>query len=135
MLRLGADARRVDNDGKTALQRVGVLGSRGRGGAEVVRLLVAVGCDVRCVTTTASLLSSTHGASVMCGVRDKLGRTAVEFARGCGGDEWLRKVEGWAAAAMVSGAEREPEARAMSRTPRRKSSSSKREDQTWLKVA
>lgn len=37
--------------------------------------------------------------------------------------------------AKGSGAEREPEARAMSRTPRRKSSSSKREDQTWLKVA
>ena len=64
MLRLGADARRVDSYGWTALHR---FGSRGGGGAEVVRLLVAAGCDAA--------------------VRNNSGRTAVEYARGCGGDD------------------------------------------------
>ena len=82
MLRLGADARRVDNDGRTALHLVAWRGSDGGGGAEVVRLLVAAGCDAA--------------------VRDNDGRTAVELARRTrGGDEWGREVEGWVAAAMA----------------------------------
>ena len=82
MLRLGADARRVDNRRMTALHRVAELG-RDLGGAEVVRLLVAAGCDAA--------------------VRDNNGRTAVEYARRTfgGGDEWGREVEGWIAAAMA----------------------------------
>ncbi len=82
MLRLGADARRVDNNGWTALHRVARRGGDGGGGAEVVRLLVAAGCDAA--------------------VRDNDGRTAVEFARHTwGGDVWGREVEGWVAAAMA----------------------------------
>ena len=81
MLRLGADARRVDDYGRTALHWVAVP-SRDGGGEEVVRLLVAAGCDAA--------------------VRDNDGRTAVEFARRTrGGDEWVREVEGWVAAAMA----------------------------------
>ena len=81
MLRLGADARRVDNDGWTALHRVAWRGGDGGGGAEVVRLLVAAGCDAA--------------------VRDNDGRTAVERAQRFYGDEWGRVVEGWVAAAMA----------------------------------
>ena len=81
MLRLGADARRVNNYGSTALHSVALRGHDFGGGAEVVRLLVAAGCDAA--------------------VRDNDGRTAVEYARDCGGDEWGRKVEGWVAAAMA----------------------------------
>ena len=83
MLRLGADARRVDNNGMTALHWVAGCGSDGGGGAEVVRLLVAAGCDAA--------------------VRNNDGRTAVEYARHTwdGGDEWGREVEGWVAAAMA----------------------------------
>ena len=81
MLRLGADARRVNNSGWTALHFVAARGSDGGGGAEVVRLLVAAGCDAA--------------------VRDNDGRTAVEYARRWWGDEWVREVEGWVAAAMA----------------------------------
>ena len=82
MLRLGADARRVSNSGMTALHRVALRGNDGGGGAEVVRLLVAAGCDAA--------------------VRDNFGRTAVEYARHTWGDaEWVREVEGWVAAAMA----------------------------------
>ena len=81
MLRLGADARRVNYLGSTALHSVADRGSHGWGGAEVVRQLVAAGCDAA--------------------VRDNIGRMAVEHARHCGGDEWGRKVEGWVAAAMA----------------------------------
>ena len=81
MLRLGADARRVNNYGSTALHWVARRGRDGGGGAEVVRLLVAAGCDAA--------------------VRDNDGRTAVELARRRGGDEWGRVVEGWVAAAMA----------------------------------
>lgn len=83
MLRLGADARRVDNYGRTALHFVAWRGGDGGGGAEVVRLLVAAGCDAA--------------------VRNNDGRTAVEYARHTrdGGDEWGREVEGWVAAAMA----------------------------------
>ena len=83
MLRLGADARRVDNVGMTALHYVAWRGHDGGGGAEVVRLLVAAGCDAA--------------------VRDNDGRTAVELARRTlyGGDEWGPVVEGWVAAAMA----------------------------------
>ena len=81
MLRLGADARRVANDGSTALHLVAWRGRNVGGGAEVVRLLVAAGCDAA--------------------VRDNDGRTAVEHARHLRGDEWGRKVEGWVAAAMA----------------------------------
>ena len=80
MLRLGADARHVNDSGWTALHRV-ASGGDGGGGAEVVRLLVAAGCDAA--------------------VRDNDGLTAVEFARRQGGDEWGQKVEGWVAAAMA----------------------------------
>ena len=81
MLRLGADSRRVDQDGWTALHSVACSGGLFGGGAEVVRLLVAAGCDAA--------------------VRDNNGRTAVEYARYGWGDEWGRKVEGWVAAAMA----------------------------------
>ena len=84
MLRLGADARRVDDIfGRTALHRVAVRGGDEGGGAEVVRLLVAAGCDAA--------------------VRDNDGRTAVELARRTrtGGAQWGRVVEGWVAAAMA----------------------------------
>ena len=81
MLRLGADARRVSNSGSTALHRVALRGGDYGGGAEVVRLLVAAGCDAA--------------------VRDNGGRTAVEYARHNFGDEWGREVEGWVAAAMA----------------------------------
>ena len=77
MLRLGADARRVANDGSTALHWVAELGSDGGGGAEVVRLLVAAGCDAA--------------------VRNNDGDTAGECARRTRG----RKFEGWVAAAMA----------------------------------
>ena len=80
MLRLGADARRVDNDGWTALHRVADLGRDRGGGAEVVRLLVAAGCDAA--------------------VRDNDGRTAIELARRWSA-EWGLKVAGWVAAAMA----------------------------------
>ena len=67
ILRLGADARRVNNVGMTALHWVAERGFGGGGGAEVVRLLVAAGCDAA--------------------VRDDVGRTAVEYARRTCGDE------------------------------------------------
>ena len=81
MLRLGADARRVNNNRMTALHSVALRGSDGGGGAEVVRLLVAAGCDAA--------------------VRNNDGRTAVEYARHNFGDEWGRKFEGWVEAAMA----------------------------------
>lgn len=81
MLRLGADARRVDNNGMTALHCVAGRGGDGGGGAEVVRLLVAAGCDAA--------------------VRDNDGDTAVELARPRGGDVYGRTFEGWVAAAMA----------------------------------
>ena len=59
MLRLGADARRVDNRGSTALHWVAGRGGDHRKG-EVVRMLVAAGCDAA--------------------VRDHDGRTAVRTA-------------------------------------------------------
>ena len=80
MLRLGADARRVNNLGWSALHRVAERGRDDGGGAEVVRLLVAAGCDAA--------------------ERNNSGFTAVEFARRFG-EEWGRKVEGWVAAAMA----------------------------------
>ena len=57
MLRLGADARRVDNRGMTALHWVAELAGRGGDGVGVVRQLVAAGW---CATTTATRLSSWH---------------------------------------------------------------------------
>ena len=45
MLRVGADARRVNDNGWTALHWVAARGGDGGGGAEIVRLLVAAGCD------------------------------------------------------------------------------------------
>ena len=80
MLRLGADARRVNNNGWTALHSVAVRGCDGGGGAEVVRLLVAAGCDAA--------------------VRDNAGLTAAELARSYT-VEWGRVLEGWVAAAMA----------------------------------
>ena len=86
MLRLGADARRVTKYGETALHWVARHGRDGGGGAEVVRLLAAAGCDAA--------------------VRNNEGRTAVEYARDCWGDEhtrgaaaWGRTFEGWVAMA------------------------------------
>ena len=77
MLRLGADARRVNNNGRTALHLVA-----GRRVAGLLRVATPVearrrlcgcwlrrGVTLRCVTTTAARLSSTHGtAVVMSGV-------------------------------------------------------------------
>ena len=81
MLRLGADARRVNNDGWTALHGVAFATLRGDGGG-VVRQLVAAGCDAA--------------------VRDNDGHTAVELARTrYGGAEWATVFEGWVAAAMA----------------------------------
>ena len=81
MLRLGADARRVDNDGKTALHYVAASAKRGGDGVGVVRQLVAAGCDAA--------------------VRDNEGRTAVDLARANLGAEWATEIEGWVAAAMA----------------------------------
>ena len=80
MLRLGADARRIEKNGRTALHWVasGVRG--GGGGAQVVRLLVAAGCDAA--------------------VRDNDGRTVVEHARTRHDDVWAAIVEKWVAAAL-----------------------------------
>ena len=83
MLRLGADARRADNDGWTALHRVaaGAVGGIVGDGGGVVRLLVAAGCDAA--------------------ARDNDGRTAIELARGWHGAEWATVIEGWVAAGMA----------------------------------
>ena len=82
MLRLGADARRVNNDGWTALHLIAHFADRGGDGAGgVVRQLVAAGCDAA--------------------VRDNRGRTAVELARTEQGAEWATEFEGWVAAAMA----------------------------------
>lgn len=82
MLRLGADARRVDNRGRTALHRAASHSRRGDG-VGVVRQLVAAGCDAA--------------------VRDNRGDTAVELARTRygGGAERATEIEGWVAAAMA----------------------------------
>ena len=81
MLRLGADARRVDNDGWTALHWVAAGADRGGDGVGVVRQLVAAGCDAA--------------------VRDNDGHTAVKLARTQNGAEWATVLEGWVAAAMA----------------------------------
>ena len=82
MLRLGADARRVDNDGRTALHYVAEHAVRRGDGRGVVRQLVAAGCDAA--------------------VRDNDGRPAVELARTrYDGAEWATEIEGWVAAAMA----------------------------------
>ena len=80
MLRLGADARRVDNHGSTALHFVAGRCVDGGGGAKIVRLLVAAGCDAA--------------------VRDNAGLTAAELARSYTVG-WGRVLEGWVAAAMA----------------------------------
>ena len=75
ILELGGDARHVNVWGRTALHQ---LAQQSDGGAaEVVRLLVAAGCDV--------------------GARDGHGLTAVEFARKCGDT----RFEGLVAAATA----------------------------------
>ena len=81
MLRLGADARRVDNEGWTALHWVAQAAFRRADGVGVVRQLVAAGCDAA--------------------VRDNRGRTAVELARTEHGAERATVIEGWVAAAMA----------------------------------
>ena len=81
MLRLGADARRVNNDGWTALHWVAQAVDRGGDGGGVVRQLVAAGCDAA--------------------VRDNDGHTAVELARTWYRAEWATVFEGWVAAAMA----------------------------------
>ena len=81
MLRLGADARRVDNDGMTALHWVAQAVDRGGDAGGVVRQLVAAGCDAA--------------------VRNNNGHTAVELARTDYGAEWATVIEGWVAAAMA----------------------------------
>ena len=80
MLRLGADARRVNNRGMTALHWVAAC-AFGGDGVGVVRQLVAAGCDAA--------------------VRDNDGHTAVELARTEHGAEWATVIEGWVAAAMA----------------------------------
>ena len=79
MLRLGADARRVDNNGWTALHYHAMPGCGD--GVGVVRQLVAAGCDAA--------------------VRDNDGHTAVELARTGRGVEGATVFEGWVAAAMA----------------------------------
>ena len=81
MLRLGADARRVNDFGWTALHRVALSPSRHGDGVGVFRQLVAAGCDAA--------------------VRDNDGHTAVELARTRYGAEWATVIEGWVAAAMA----------------------------------
>ena len=82
MLRLGADARRVNNDGRTALHMMARFADRGGDAAGVVvRQLVAAGCDAA--------------------VRDNFDYTAVELARSHYGAEWASVFEGWVAAAMA----------------------------------
>ena len=85
MLRLGADARRVNNYGWTALHYVALQAYRRGDGVGVVRQLVAAGCDAA--------------------VRDNDGHTAVELARTWHGAraiaEWATVFEGWVAAAMA----------------------------------
>ena len=80
MLRLGADARRVNNDGWTALHKVAVYADRRGDGGGVVRLLIAAECDAA--------------------VRHNDSHTAVELAR-TRGVGWATKFEGWIAAAMA----------------------------------
>ena len=80
MLRLGADARRVDNNAWTALHWIAFAGRRGDG-VGVVRQLVAAGCDAA--------------------VRDNGGHTAVELTRTLHGAERATEIEGWVAAAMA----------------------------------
>ena len=81
MLRLGADARRVDNNGRTALHWIAAADRGGDAAEGVVRQLVAAGCDAA--------------------VRDNDGHTAVELARTEHGTEWATVIEGWVAAAMA----------------------------------
>ena len=82
MLRLGADARRVDPGGMTALHYVAAYADRRGDAAEgVVRQLVAAGCDAA--------------------VRDNRGHTAVELGRAWYGARWAAVIEGWVAAAMA----------------------------------
>ena len=95
------------------------------------------GTPVSCASATAGQRLATAVPEVMITATGAaaLGQPQCHEAEAAFVKVQMAAKAGWAAAAMVSGAEREPEASAMSRTPRRKSSSSKREDQTWLKVA
>lgn len=81
MLRLGADATRANKYGRTALHHVARRGSD-RGGREVVRLLVAAGCDPE--------------------ARDTSGNTAQEHAYTHHGDHWGYTIASWIRAARVS---------------------------------
>jgi ankyrin repeat protein len=86
LLRLGADARRLNNRGQTALHQVARRNGNLEGGAEIVRLLVAAGCDAA--------------------VRDNYGLTAVEEARKtafyrANDPVWGPMFERWVAAAMA----------------------------------
>ena len=81
MLRLGADARRVSITGLTALHHFAGSSREVLGEGDIVRLLVAAGCDPA--------------------ARDNDGRTAVDFGGGYGRDEWSAAVEAWVAAAVA----------------------------------
>ena len=77
MLRLGADACRVNSAGMTALHLVAAWADpRGDVGG-VVRQLVVAGCDAA--------------------MRVNHGRTAVEVARDRYGNAWASKIDGWVA--------------------------------------
>ena len=76
LLRLGADARRVNSNGWTALHWV--ARRRGEGGGEVVKLLLAAGCDPT--------------------LRDNNDRTAVELATHTVGPEWGAEFAQWVVA-------------------------------------
>ena len=81
MLRLGADPRRVENLGRTALHWVAVNADRRGDGRGVVRLLVEAGCDAA--------------------VRDAGGRTAADVARDYNGAEWGAKFDEWVNSALA----------------------------------
>ena len=81
-LRLGADVRRVNDYGRTAVHLVAERGKDGGEGAEVVRLLVRAGCDPAARST--------------CGVG-----TVGDLARFLNGPRWAAEVEGWVALATA----------------------------------
>ena len=80
LLRLGADVHHTNHGGETALHEVAWRDRDGDEGAEVVRLLVAAGCDAA--------------------ARDIQSCTAVECAN-IRSPEWSAKLAGWISAAVA----------------------------------
>ena len=62
LLRLGADATRVDNAGRTALHLFSERGREESEGMEVVRLLVAAGCDAAACDNDGNTVGN-HGSA------------------------------------------------------------------------